>query len=258
MSKNITIAGTNYNDVPSIEIPLQTSGTASFFDISDTTATASDVASGKYFYTSSGVKTLGTGSGGGTTVYTSSTGLLYTPVMTIILDMDRISAGTGYDISAILNRYGTMQYLEELTITGTVRNTNANTTMASGTVYFNVSRYPILKKVTIAPTAVKNNSGNDYDPVRNYINGSHYNFSRSNLRELVLGRLGGPYWNGAGYYRNYDEQGNSTTTVGSTDGLTLKVYVNGYKAKGGFSNSTVASNTTIIEYDYLTGEIVTG
>ena len=34
-------------------------------DISDTTAVASDVASGKYFYTASGVKTQGTASGGG-------------------------------------------------------------------------------------------------------------------------------------------------------------------------------------------------
>lgn len=34
-------------------------------DISDTTATAADVASGKYFYTAAGVKTAGTSSGGG-------------------------------------------------------------------------------------------------------------------------------------------------------------------------------------------------
>ena len=34
-------------------------------DITDTTAVASDVAAGKYFYTAAGVKTLGTGSGGG-------------------------------------------------------------------------------------------------------------------------------------------------------------------------------------------------
>ena len=34
-------------------------------DISDTTAVAADVAQGKYFYTAAGVKTAGTGSGGG-------------------------------------------------------------------------------------------------------------------------------------------------------------------------------------------------
>lgn len=34
-------------------------------DITDTTAVASDVAAGKYFYDAAGVKTLGTNSGGG-------------------------------------------------------------------------------------------------------------------------------------------------------------------------------------------------
>lgn len=39
--------------------------TITSLDISDTTAVASDVASGKYFYTAAGVKTAGTSSGGG-------------------------------------------------------------------------------------------------------------------------------------------------------------------------------------------------
>ena len=68
MSKNVKINNVTYSDVPSIDIPLATgSGNASFYEISDTTRTASDVASGKYFYTSRGVRTQGTSSGGGGT-----------------------------------------------------------------------------------------------------------------------------------------------------------------------------------------------
>ena len=44
---------------------VQTADGTTIIDISDTTAVASDVASGKYFYTAAGAKTAGTGTGGG-------------------------------------------------------------------------------------------------------------------------------------------------------------------------------------------------
>ena len=64
MAQNITLLGASYSAVPSVNLPKTGGGTASFTDVTDTTASASDVASGKYFYTSSGVRTQGTSSGG--------------------------------------------------------------------------------------------------------------------------------------------------------------------------------------------------
>ena len=65
MAQNITLWGASYSSVPSVTLPKTGGGTASFTDVTDTTAAASDVASGKYFYTSAGVLTQGTASGGG-------------------------------------------------------------------------------------------------------------------------------------------------------------------------------------------------
>ena len=67
MAQNITLLGASYSDVPSVTLPKTGGGTARFTDVTDTTAAAGDVASGKYFYTSAGVKTQGTASGGGGT-----------------------------------------------------------------------------------------------------------------------------------------------------------------------------------------------
>lgn len=65
MAQNITLLGASYSDVPAVRLPKTGGGTADFTDVSDTTAAAADVASGKYFYTAAGVRTVGTNSGGG-------------------------------------------------------------------------------------------------------------------------------------------------------------------------------------------------
>ena len=65
MSQNITLLGASYSAVPSVNLPKTGGGTATFTDVTDTTAAAGDVASGKYFYTAAGVRTQGTNSGGG-------------------------------------------------------------------------------------------------------------------------------------------------------------------------------------------------
>lgn len=65
MAQNITLMGASYSAVPAVTLPKTGGGTAQFTDVTDTTAAAADVASGKYFYTASGVRTQGTNSGGG-------------------------------------------------------------------------------------------------------------------------------------------------------------------------------------------------
>lgn len=65
MKRNVTIAGAKYTGVPSILIPLtDEAGNATFCEVSDTTATAADVATGKTFYNAAGTLTTGTATGG--------------------------------------------------------------------------------------------------------------------------------------------------------------------------------------------------
>lgn len=58
-ARNISLLNATYSAVPKVELPISGGGTATFTEVSDTTATAGDVASGKYFYTSAGTRTQG-------------------------------------------------------------------------------------------------------------------------------------------------------------------------------------------------------
>ena len=71
-SKNIIAKGTTYNGVESVTFPTSPSGDATFYEISDTTCTASDVLNSKYFYTAAGVKTQGTGTAPSPTLITKN------------------------------------------------------------------------------------------------------------------------------------------------------------------------------------------
>ena len=100
MAQNVTVQGASYSDVPAVQLPKTGGGTASFTDVTDTTAAASDVASGKYFYTAAGVRTQGTSSGGGgsglTLLKTTSLGTLSTS-STSAADTGKTMTVTGYN-----------------------------------------------------------------------------------------------------------------------------------------------------------------
>lgn len=95
--KNITIAGATFRSVPSIDVPVSGGGTASFVEISDTTAQAADVASGKFFYDAAGVKTEGTASGGGGGASNIVTGT-FTGETDGVLEVQIPYTGGGYPI----------------------------------------------------------------------------------------------------------------------------------------------------------------
>ena len=59
-SSNVVIAGTTYPSVPAVTLVKSGGGTATFTDVSDTTAVQGSVLAGSYFYTAAGQRVQGT------------------------------------------------------------------------------------------------------------------------------------------------------------------------------------------------------
>lgn len=98
MAQNVTVAGASYSAVPSVDLPTTGGGTSSFYDVSDTTATAADVAQGKTFHLASGVAAVGTASNPIATIegtYTAATKALALSTDGTIADW---WGGVGYEL----------------------------------------------------------------------------------------------------------------------------------------------------------------
>lgn len=100
MAQNITLLGASYSDVPAVTLPKTGGGTARFTDVSPTTATDTDVASGKIYFKSDGSQSTGTASGGGgsglTLLKTYSMGTLSTS-STSASDTGKSTTLTGFN-----------------------------------------------------------------------------------------------------------------------------------------------------------------
>lgn len=105
MSQNITLLGASYSAVPAVLLPKTGGGTARFDDASVTTASASDVTSGKVFIASDGTITTGTNSGGGggafTLLATKNLGTIST-TSTNATDTGQTISVTGFDAYDLL------------------------------------------------------------------------------------------------------------------------------------------------------------
>lgn len=102
MAQNITLLGASYSDCPAVLLPKTGGGTARFDDASVTTATASDVASGKIFLASNGTITTGTNSGGGGGASNVVTGTFKGTTTGAAMDVTLNYSGSGYPVAVVI------------------------------------------------------------------------------------------------------------------------------------------------------------
>lgn len=174
--------------------------------------------------------------------YVSSTGKTYYKKHVAVL--------SNKTIANWLSTMGEMSECTELTLTGNIAYYGATNKKlnAAGTPEW--SNYvPNIEKIVIIPQKISGVSST-------FFSFNHYPFS--NLTKCTSIQLGGLkadgycYFNGGCYFRS-----DSGRTIGTNAGLELIAYRTSYDAKAGFANGNKASNTTIIQYNWETGEVLT-
>lgn len=124
MAQNITLLGASYSNVPAVQLPKTGGGTAKFTDTTPTTASASDVASGKIFFDSSGTQQTGTASGSNTFTleYQNENGVWsFTPTYADIkaaVQQSKVIDYTSFGDPALGGKYGN-GYATNVTFNGT-------------------------------------------------------------------------------------------------------------------------------------------
>ena len=159
---NITWLGASYSNVPWLTLPKTGGGTASFTDVTDTTAAASDVASGKYFYTSAGVRTQGTSSGGGSSKnvqVAQSTRRATSSTYTSLVSLTCSTAGT-YDVYWSCYRSTTSGTTGSQLYIGGTAHGSANTTFTNHVQNNHLTGVTLAKNQTVAVYA--RSRGNNY------------------------------------------------------------------------------------------------
>lgn len=88
MAQNVVINNVNYNDVPSVQIPKQGSGTATFYDTASADITSADVLTGKTGFGSTGSISGSMANNG------STSGTISTKAGTVTIPAGYTSGGT--------------------------------------------------------------------------------------------------------------------------------------------------------------------
>lgn len=142
MAQNVTIMGASYSDVPAVTLPKTGGGTARFTDVTPTTATDSDVLSGKIYFKADGSQSTGTGSGGGTpTLQTKSK--TYTP--TTSQQTEAVTYDSGYDGLDTVNITVNAMPSGSASAPSTISGTSASVSTGTNTL-------TLSKTVSVTPT----------------------------------------------------------------------------------------------------------